>query len=98
MEGLALALAKKSGKPFHNVKIVIDCTVVVTGLALSLVCLRRLDGIREGTVIAAIVTGKVIAWVKKPLSPVLQRVCFGAAGEEGQTVRELEELEGAGQE
>ena len=98
MEGLALALAKKSGRPFHNVKIVIDCTVVVTGLALSLVCLRRLDGIREGTVIAAIVTGKVIAWVKKPLSPVLQRVCFGAAGEEDQTVRELEELEGAGQE
>jgi len=98
MEGLALALAKKSGKPFHNVKIVVDCMVVVTGLALSLVCLRRLDGIREGTVIAAIVTGKVIAWVKKPLSPVLQRVCFGAAGEEGQTVRELEELEGAGQE
>ena len=48
--------------------------------------------------IAAIVTGKVMAWVKKPLSPVLQRVCFGAAGEEGQTVRELEELEGAGQE
>ena len=60
--------------------------------------LGRLDGIREGTVIAAIVTGKVIAWVKKPRSPVLQRVCFGAAGEEGQTVRELEELEGAGQE
>ena len=29
---------------------------------------------------------------------IRDRVCFGAAGEEGQTVRELEELEGAGQE
>lgn len=38
---------------------------------------HRLDGVREGTVIAAVVTGKVFALVKKSLSPLVQRICFG---------------------
>ena len=51
--------------------------MVLLGLALSLVFLRQLDGVREGTIIAAVITGKIIALVKKPLSPLVQRVCFG---------------------
>lgn len=82
MEGLTLAIAGKWDKPFPNVKIAVDCTVVAVGLILSLVFLGRLDGIREGTIIAAIVTGKVVALIKKPLAPFLRRICFGeAAGE-----------------
>ena len=77
MEGMTLALAQVLKKPFPNVKIAVDCTVVLLGLVLSLVFLHRLDGVREGTVIAAVVTGKMIALVKKPLSPLVQRVCFG---------------------
>ena len=82
MEGMTLALAQVTKKPFPNVKIVVDCTVVLLGLILSLVFLRRLDGVREGTIIAAVVTGKIIALVKKPLSPLVQKVCFGKAVEE----------------
>jgi len=84
MEGLSLAIAGKTHVPFHNMKIVIDCVVVVAGALLSLVCLRKLVYIREGTIITALVTGKVMAIVKKPLSPLLQKLCFGetaAAGE-----------------
>ena len=77
MEGMTLALAQVLKKPFPNVKIAVDCTVVLLGLVLSLVFLHRLDGVREGTVIAAVVTGKMIAPVKKPISPLVQRVCFG---------------------
>lgn len=77
MEGMTLALAQVLKKPFPNVKIAVDCTVVLLGLVLSLVFLHRLDGVREGTVIAAVVTGKMIALVKKPISPLVQRVCFG---------------------
>lgn len=79
MEGMTLALSQVTRKPFPNVKIAVDCAVVLLGLVLSLVFLRRLDGVREGTIIAAVVTGKVIALVKKPLSPLIQRVCFGGA-------------------
>lgn len=82
MEGMTLALAQVTKRPFPNVKIVVDCSVVLLGLALSLLLLHRLDGVREGTIIAAVVTGKLIALVKKPLSPLIQRVCFGAALEE----------------
>ena len=31
---------------------------------------------------------------KKPLQPVVQKLCFGAVGSEPEEVRELEELEG----
>ena len=77
MEGLSLAIADKTGMAFHNMKIVIDCVVVLTGAALSFLCLRELVYIREGTIITAIVTGKVMAMVKKPLSPLVEKVCFG---------------------
>lgn len=84
MEGMTLALSKVTKKPFPNVKIAVDCTVVLLGLVLSLVFLRRLDGVREGTIIAAVVTGKIIALVKKPLGPMIRRVCFGGAAEEAE--------------
>lgn len=79
MEGLSLAIAGKTGVAFHNMKIIIDCAVVLAGVALSFICLHKLVYIREGTVITAIVTGKVMALVKKPLSPLIEKVCFGGA-------------------
>lgn len=82
MEGLSLAIAGKTGIAFHNMKIIIDCAVVLVGAALSFLCLHKLVYVREGTVITAIVTGKVMALVKKPLSPLIQRACFGTAPEE----------------
>ena len=77
MEGLSLAIAGKTGVAFHNMKIIIDCVVVAAGVALSFACLHKLAYIREGTIITAIVTGKVMALVKKPLSPLVRKVCFG---------------------
>ena len=95
MEGLTQAIARKAGKPFHNVKIVVDCTTVVIGIVLSLVFLRGLLGIREGTVITAIVVGKVVAVFKKLLQSKVQKLCFGAAGPVPQEVQDMEALEGA---
>ncbi len=84
MEGLSLAVAGKTGVAFHNMKIIIDCIVVVVGVALSFICLHKLVYIREGTIITAIVTGKVMALVKKPISPVIQKVCFGGVPAEAE--------------
>ena len=58
-------------------KTIVDCVVVGTGIVLCFVFLGGLDGIREGTVVTAAVTGKLIALLRKPLSPVTRRICFG---------------------
>jgi uncharacterized membrane protein YczE len=76
MEGLTLALAELTGISFPNVKVAVDCIVVTISLLLSLFVLHGITGIREGTVITAMVTGKVIAAIRKPLVPPLQRICF----------------------
>lgn len=95
MEGLSLAVARKRNVLFHKMKIMVDCIVVAAAVVLSLLCLRGLVGIREGTVITAVAAGRVMALVKKPLSPLIQRLCFGSNAPEPEEVRELEELEGA---
>ena len=77
MEGLSSCLAEKFGVSFPNMKTIVDCLVVGIGLVLCFVFLGKLDGLREGTIITAVVTGKIIALIKKPLSPVLKKICFG---------------------
>ena len=77
MEGLSSSIAKKLNKPFPTMKTIVDCIVVGTGIVLCLVFLGKLDGIREGTIITAIVTGKVIAILKKWITPFINRICFG---------------------
>lgn len=77
MEGLTATAARKMKIAFPTMKTIVDCVVVLLGVILSVVFLGRLDGIREGTIITAIVTGKIIALLKKTLSPILSRLCFG---------------------
>ena len=76
MEGLSSCIAQKMGKPFPTMKTIIDCLVVLTGIVLCFLFLGKLDGIREGTIITAVVTGKLVAILKKPLSPILSKICF----------------------
>lgn len=77
MEGLTACIAGKLNIPFPTMKTVIDCIVVGTGIALCFAFLGGLEGIREGTVITAVVTGKVIAILRKPLAPFVSKLCFG---------------------
>ena len=77
MEGLSSCVAKKLGKPFPTMKTVMDCVIVGTGLTLSLVFLGKLDGIREGTIITAVVVGKLIAVCRKWISAPVKKLCFG---------------------
>ena len=77
MEGLSSTIAQKISKPFPTMKMAIDCLVVLIGVVLSFVFLGKLDGIREGTIITAVLVGKLIAILKKPISPVVTKICFG---------------------
>ena len=77
MEGLTATIARKMNVPFPKMKTVVDCIVVGVGLVLSFSFLGRLDGIREGTIITAAVVGRLIGLLKKPISPVVSKICFG---------------------
>lgn len=56
-EGLVLALCQKLPIKFGNMKIIVDVSFVVISVVLSLVFLGSLQGIREGTVLAALLVG-----------------------------------------
>lgn len=77
-EGLVACIAEKLGKPFSTVKTLFDCTSVLVGAILCFVFLGRLTGIREGTVITAMLVGKMTGILRKYLSPLIDKVCFGA--------------------
>lgn len=76
MEGLSLAIAQKSKYPFHRVKVVVDCSLVGIGIILSLCALGRIEGIREGTIISAVLAGPLIPIFRRPIKPIIDRFCF----------------------
>lgn len=60
MEGMVEQLHKKYGRPVAFYKNVVDISCVVLAVVLSLVFLGRLEGAREGTVMAAIGVGRAV--------------------------------------
>lgn len=62
-EGVVLAISKTFCFRFSNVKIAFDMTLVAVSCVLSLLFLHRIEGVREGTVLAALFVGVI----SKPL-------------------------------
>jgi uncharacterized membrane protein YczE len=58
-------------KSFHDVKVIMDCTVVGIGCILSYLFLDGIEGIREGTVICALLVGKFLKPINDFLLPKL---------------------------
>lgn len=56
-EGLAMAITKTFNKEFGKAKIGVDCSFVITGAISSFILLHQLTGVREGTIIAALLVG-----------------------------------------
>lgn len=83
MEGLTAAIAQKVGKPFHSIKTIVDCGVVLLGIILTVVFLHIIPFVDSasrigiGTVLAAVVTGKLVGMIKKPLTASVKKICFG---------------------
>ncbi|MBR5114287.1 MAG: cytidylate kinase family protein [Oscillospiraceae bacterium] len=74
-EGMSLAIAKRTGLSVGSAKTIFDCSMVVVSAAVSLIYFRRLVGIREGTVICALLVGFVMKQLQKPfLKPLLRFV------------------------
>lgn len=77
MEGLTAAVKKKlfPHKPFSEVKVFMDCLTVAIGIALSMICLKRLDGIREGTILCAVLVGKLMKPMQRIIEPQVKKFC-----------------------
>jgi uncharacterized membrane protein YczE len=58
-EGLVRAIASVLKKNFGTVKTVFDLSMVISAILVSLVLLGRIDGLREGTVISALIVGSI---------------------------------------
>lgn len=59
-EGLVKYICRHSHKEFGNVKVYVDITLVVLAIVTSLAFTMRIEGIREGSVIAALITGYIV--------------------------------------
>lgn len=64
-EGLAKAISTAMTKPFATTKIWVDSSMVIVALILALVVFHNLTGIREGTVLSALLVGQVVALFKR---------------------------------
>lgn len=75
-EGFVLAICEKRGNNFPKMKILFDCMCVILAVVLSLLFLGNITSIREGTIISALFTGKLIGIFSKPFVPWLKKVAF----------------------
>lgn len=69
-EGLLLVIAYKFHKIFGKIKVLFDCSMVVLAVILSLIFLEGIVGLREGTVLSALLVGnfvRLFAYLTKPL-------------------------------
>lgn len=74
LEGFPLALIQRFEQPFPKMKNLVDCTMVACAALMSLLFLHRLAGVREGTIIAALATGRLMGLIRKPLLKKLDRL------------------------
>ena len=65
-DGMSLAISRKSGKSLPASKTIFDCTMVTISALTSLLAFRKLVGVREGTVICAMLVGFVFKLFQKP--------------------------------
>ena len=83
MDGLTLAITKKQKKlAFHQVKVITDSLNVVLAIIVAVVARGHVLGVREGTIISALLVGKVMAFFMQRLGPRIQSVCFDNKAQE----------------
>jgi uncharacterized membrane protein YczE/cytidylate kinase len=67
-EGIVKAIAIVTKRDFGTLKIAFDSTFVLTAICLSLILLHRIEGVREGTIIAAFMVGTFVRFFNRHLT------------------------------
>lgn len=76
------AIAQVTGQPYSRVSIWSDLSMTAIAGVMCLVAMGRLSGVREGTVIAAVLVGLLVGGLKKRLARCA-RALLGASGGNG---------------
>lgn len=66
-EGLAMAIADTYNKEFGKVKVWVDSAMVLIGLLSAFVFLPQMEGIREGTIISALLIGLIAKFYQRKI-------------------------------
>lgn len=66
-EGFVKAVTVKTGKEFGSMKVVFDVSLVILSVAAALLFFKKVVGVREGTIIAAIISGFIIKFFNRSL-------------------------------
>lgn len=82
-EAFVAAVAEQTGKDFGLVKVFFDSSLVLLSAGLSFAFFGMVAGVREGTVIAALLSGFIIRIFNRLLGPAAERWLTGSqAGKE----------------
>ena len=73
-DGFIVAVSKVLKREFAKVKPFVDTSMVLIAVILSVVFLGYLAGVREGTLISAIIIGPIVKWLKKYLDSYIDRI------------------------
>lgn len=65
-EGIVKAIAFKTSKEFGTIKLYFDVSLVCLAALISLVAFGTIQGIREGTIISALIIGPLIKMFQRP--------------------------------
>jgi uncharacterized membrane protein YczE len=75
-EGFILAVCKTFSLPFPSIKVCFDCTLVALSCILGFVFQGKLIGVREGTIVAALLVGIVAKHITKwIIGPLVKKLC-----------------------
>lgn len=70
-DGFIYSISKFLNKEFAKVKPFVDTAMVIIAIILSFVFLGYLAGVREGTLITAIIVGPIVNYIKRYSDPVI---------------------------
>lgn len=78
-EGFVKYTSRRFGKPFGTTKVMFDVSLVIGAIVLSWTMAGRIDGVREGTVIAAMITSYIVTFMTTRIftRANLRRATFG---------------------
>ena len=84
IEGLTTTISKLMNKKFHNVKIVVDCAMVVIAGAICLICIHGFGSIGIGTVVLAVLLGVFVGIWGRIMRKVKEKLLIPVVHEEKQ--------------
>ena len=67
-EGVVSAISMVMKKEFGKLKVGFDATLVICSCIFSFILFHKLNGVREGTVLAALLVGTIVRFINKRLS------------------------------